>query len=1385
VNADGLDDLGCWSQSGSNALTYYLHNGASTPPDLATSFVDGFGNSVKPAYVSISQPGTSYNAWNDQVFPYQNWLGAYYVVEYSTFSDPSSTTGATYYQQYWYAGASMNLQGRGFAGFGAQQRYDSRSGVWETWDYTRVFPYTGMLNGDVAAQDNFNAKPINWRTNTLTYLALNGTANNERYFPYASTTTINSYEVGGTKNTDLITSTVINNGTPDSYGNFDTVSTTVTDKDSQSPVSPNNGNTWTSKTVSTVAADTSTWCLGLPTEVQVTNSSTATGGTAITRTVNYTPDYTNCRETQKVVAPGTAYQVTEAYGFDSFGNLSGDTVTGTGMTARTTGTTWGTTGQFPTVITNPLGQTVTQGHDPNTGKLTSQTDPNYTSANPLTTTWAYDGFGRKTQETRTDGTYTTWTYNDCATFGGCLFGSNALAVANALYASNGTLLNNGTTYFDTVNRPVMANQKMLSGAYSRIDKRYDSLGRLAQQSMPCTYAAVATACTYWTTNSYDVLNRPTQSQRPISATNSTLQTTTFGYAGRTSTVKDPLGNTTTKISLVTGPLARSQDPAGYYQNFTYDAFGALTAVKDSASNALFSASYAYGAQAFQTAATDMDLGARSYTVDPLGEVTAWTDAKSQSFSTTYDALSRPLVRTEPDLTTTWTWGSTAASYNIGKLASVTAAGSSGTWSDTDTYDSLGRPSTEIISNPGDRTYTYAWTYDPHSGLLASLQYPVDISFILTLQYAYTNGILQSISSNSYSPAVTYWTANATNPAGQVTQETLGNGVVINRNFDAVTGWLGSVQAGPGGGSGLQNNSFLYDYDGNVTQREDNNQGLTENFYYDADNRFSYSTLGGATNLQVAYDTTGMGNIVGRSDVAGGAAWTYDSVRKHAVTQAGSSAYTYTYDANGNAITRNGSAITWSSYNYPTSVSTASESVDFYYGGDRQRWKEVYTNANGTETTYHAGKLFEVAYYLDGGTVLAHYRHYVYAGNELVSIDDRSTAATPQYYVVSDHQGSYASIENSASPGTNFVSESFTAFGNRRSGETWSGAPTTTDESNINIVSRRGFTGESMLGISMGLNHLNGRVEDAITGRFLSPDPTIPNPGDTQSFNRYSYVNNRPLTMVDPSGFTPKKGTCNLYCPGDIYWSGAASGTNGGSALGSADSGGDGFDDVFGSSGGGSGPTASDSFASNPGGGASGNSDPSDPPASGSDSAAADSSTGGTVATDTTGSGTTTVSSGAAQSQGSVGLGMSAAQAGAFPLAGTSIDEISEIEVTANVVGGVPSGVVAPPDNVPNGPWQWNPNPQNPRGGNWMGPKQPKGGRWTITFSPATRDQRAYWKSNGPDGSVQRYDENGNPMSVDQKQWGPNEVPDDWLPTAPFSAPSLNPWWWLFFSAPAH
>ena len=40
------------------------------------------------------------------------------------------------------------------------------------------------------------------------------------------------------------------------------------------------------------------------------------------------------------------------------------------------------------------------------------------------------------------------------------------------------------------------------------------------------------------------------------------------------------------------------------------------------------------------------------------------------------------------------------------------------------------------------------------------------------------------------------------------------------------------------------------------------------------------------------------------------------------------------------------------------------------------------------------------------------------------------------------------------------------------------------------------------------------------GRFLSPNPIVPEPGSPQALNRYSYVYNNPYVYVDPSGYDP-------------------------------------------------------------------------------------------------------------------------------------------------------------------------------------------------------------------------------------------------------------------------
>jgi RHS repeat-associated protein len=1115
-NGDGLDDL-AFVNIGTLALTYGLHNGAGVYADLANSFADAYGVAFKPSYASlttISQtPGGEFGpdlkvrplvgGHPSNTFPQQPFYGPLAVV---TSTGSSDGIGNIYSTNYLYYYGTLNLQGRGFAGFQLTKTQDTRTGIVEEKSYWTDFPYVGLLVGDSVLTSTGNG--ISAYTASQAVLTLDATANNQRAFPYIQSSNTQTFEVSAAA--PLIT-TLAANYTYDNYGNALTFSSTVTDADSTSPYF---NDTWTNNTVNKVTVDTTTWCLNLPTETTVTNSSTAALGTAITRTIQYNnADYTNCRQTEKVVEPNsTLYKVTEDYGYDAFGNLNTDSVTGVGMATRVSKTQWTANGQFPQTITNALTQPFTQNYDPNNGNLLSQTDLNYTTANPLATNWKYDDFARRISESRPDGTSTTWSYNNCGT-NGCVNANNKMTVTATVVNVGGTTQSVQNIYLDAFDRTLIMSSTLLSGAFDRHEMQYDNLGNIHMQGAPCTFVGCAS---YWTTNTYDLLNRLIESQRPISATNSTLQTTTIGYSGRTTTIKDSGNNTTTKINLATGPMARSIDAKGYYQNFGYDAFGSLLSVTDSAANVLLSATYAYGLRPFQTASSDMDSGAKSYTIDALGETTGYKDANGHSFSTSYDALSRPLIRTDlvgsPDLITTWTWGTSAAAYNIGKLASVTGKGATGTYSESTVYDSLSRVSTDTITIPGDSSYAYTKTYNPTTGLLDTLQYPESTSYQLKLQYAYANGLPKSITDFNATGTV-FWLANTTNARGQVTQETLGNGVVVNRTFDAVTGWLGTIQAGIGGGTALQNAGFLYDTLGNVTQRQNSNLGLTENFYYDTDYRLDHSTLNGTVNLQMVYDTVGMGNIASRSDVAGGTSWTYDPVRKHAVTQAGTGGYSFGYDNNGNAQTRNGYSITWTSYNYPSGVNAMGESATFQYGPARQRWQMVYTGSIGTETTYYVGRLMEKV--SNGG--VTDFRHYIYASGEPVAIYSRTNNGTNTLrYILEDHQRSPKSILTSAA--TLDVAESFTAFGNRRSGETWSGAPSTADETAINGVTRQGFTWQTALGVSMGLNHMNGRIQDSITGRFLSPDPYVSDPGNTQNYNRYSYVNNNPLSNTDPSGF---------------------------------------------------------------------------------------------------------------------------------------------------------------------------------------------------------------------------------------------------------------------------
>jgi len=68
----------------------------------------------------------------------------------------------------------------------------------------------------------------------------------------------------------------------------------------------------------------------------------------------------------------------------------------------------------------------------------------------------------------------------------------------------------------------------------------------------------------------------------------------------------------------------------------------------------------------------------------------------------------------------------------------------------------------------------------------------------------------------------------------------------------------------------------------------------------------------------------------------------------------------------------------------------------------------------------------------------------------------------------------------------------------------------------NPATDMGFTKHEMLN-NVVLVHMNARIYDPLRGRFLSADTIIPDITNLQSFDRYQYCYNNPVSHTDPSG----------------------------------------------------------------------------------------------------------------------------------------------------------------------------------------------------------------------------------------------------------------------------
>jgi RHS repeat-associated protein len=85
----------------------------------------------------------------------------------------------------------------------------------------------------------------------------------------------------------------------------------------------------------------------------------------------------------------------------------------------------------------------------------------------------------------------------------------------------------------------------------------------------------------------------------------------------------------------------------------------------------------------------------------------------------------------------------------------------------------------------------------------------------------------------------------------------------------------------------------------------------------------------------------------------------------------------------------------------------------------------------------------------------------------------------------------------------------------------------TSQTNASVVFRYGYTARE-LNTESGLQYNRARYLDSFTGKFISEDPIGFQGGDS---NLYRYVNNLPITKVDPSG---KYGTLKSFSRGGDF-----------------------------------------------------------------------------------------------------------------------------------------------------------------------------------------------------------------------------------------------------------
>ncbi|MCD8187801.1 MAG: hypothetical protein LUD57_04170 [Ruminococcus sp.] len=554
-----------------------------------------------------------------------------------------------------------------------------------------------------------------------------------------------------------------------------------------------------------------------------------------------------------------------------------------------------------------------------------------------------------------------------------------------------------------------------------------------------------------------------------------------------------------QTKMYTG-LHSSNDTDFLTTNYVYDAWGHLVKTTDS---------------------TGYDSGTITY--DLNGNVLTTTDSNGNVTTNTYDALNRVLTA---DTTCSDTTKNVSKSYTYDNMGRVLTAVSDDVKTSY-TYDALGRTVTETETD-GDYTTVKGYTYVGVSQYVGTQTVGVNSSVLYSdTSYEYDDEmrISKVLESDVVTASYTY-DAN-----GNKASETSANGVVSTYTYNGCNK-ITSITTKSGE---ITISAYEYSYflDGSDACKVRTENGIIEETTYAYDNLRRLVTesvsTGGTTTDTYAYEYDDYSNRIQMT-----ASGTEDYVTEYSYEDADgnytallqsetktseessaetalsispvsledtSEVTTYTYDANGNQITKTADdkteTNTYDGLNQLIGYTDGETEASYSYNVDGLRIQKVVDG----ETIHHVwdgnkqiiaditdDEIYEADCYIRGTSLIATYSY------------SNGSKSDYTYYVKNAH-GDVVLLTDA--DGAITKSYTYDAFGVEKN----------IDDADANVFR---YCGE-YYDAETGTVYLRARYYDPTIGRFISRDSYAGDNTDPLSLNLYTYCQNNPILGTDPTG----------------------------------------------------------------------------------------------------------------------------------------------------------------------------------------------------------------------------------------------------------------------------